>query len=619
MTAGGRQWPMSGLAGVVALLLLIASGLMFRAAGATDGPAIQWLDRGQLTVRMLHSGARPPEAVSLPLHWDARYPRQPGWGMVELRFDTTAAQRAEPHGLLIERLGNAYSVSLNGHVVTSGGELLRPHDGWAGRKPLWIHLPGPLLQEHNTLTVRLRADFQRRAGLSAVAFGPDSMLKPLWQPMEWRYVTLPRAVSLLHLLVAFFCLLLWWQQRERLFALASLCCMLWSLRIATLWWESVPVDWPTWFRCSFMAFWAGQLAAWLLTGAVWHDRSKRERLAAVAVFALAPAALAVGPNGVVAWVVLLLTAWLVWMLRLAASTLRAPDTARWWMLASLAVAWVAVVRDVAGARLLADQYTQGSWTQGAAVFAAVAVLAIVGQRFTQTRSTLQELTVSLEQRVHDSEARLAEQHAVLLSLEGAQARAEERARILRDMHDGAGAHLISAMRQIESGTATSAQVMQTLQESLDQLRLSVDAMNLPAGDVNALLASLRFRLEPRIVAAGLTLQWDVDPLPLWHAHGDEPMRHLQFLFFEAISNTLQHARATALRLTARAADDHIALELADDGCGLPDVPHGNGLRTMQERAHAIGATLHLTTCPGGVGTCVQIALPLARRDKAARG
>ena len=41
----------------------------------------------------------------------------------------------------------------------------------------------------------------------------------------------------------------------------------------------------------------------------------------------------------------------------------------------------------------------------------------------------------------------------------------------------------------------------TLRESLDHLKLSIDAMNLPGGDVNALLASLRYRLQRRIAQA----------------------------------------------------------------------------------------------------------------------
>ena len=252
----------------------------------------------------------------------------------------------------------------------------------------------------------------------------------------------------------------------------------------------------------------------------------------------------------------------------------------------------------------------GGWTMWAALLAGMAVLAIAGQRFQQARQQVVDLTTSLERRLNEREAKLAQQHEALRQLERTHAKSEERARILRDMHDGAGAHLITAMRQLEGGTASQAQVMQTLRESLDQLRLSVDAMSLPTGDVNALLASLRFRLEQRIRDSGLELQWDVDLLPLWPHCSDEAMGHLQHIIFEAISNVLQHAQATELRLSAHADARSITIRLRDNGMGKQDCANGNGLRTMQERADLIGASLFVGMEDGG-GTTVQVVLLLA--------
>jgi len=61
--------------------------------------------------------------------------------------------------------------------------------------------------------------------------------------------------------------------------------------------------------------------------------------------------------------------------------------------------------------------------------------------------------------------------------------------------------------QLQSGRASNEQMLQTLRESLDQLKLSIDAMNLPRGDITALLANLRYRLEPRFKASDIELQW----------------------------------------------------------------------------------------------------------------
>jgi signal transduction histidine kinase len=145
-----------------------------------------------------------------------------------------------------------------------------------------------------------------------------------------------------------------------------------------------------------------------------------------------------------------------------------------------------------------------------------------------------------------------------------------------------------------------------LRESLDQLKLSIDAMNLPNGDVNALLASLRYRLQPRIENAGLLLRWDVEALPHWQPPNEAAMRHLQFLLLEAVSNALQHAGAATLSFGAREAQGGIEITLADDGCGIDDA--ARGLRTMRERAAAISAELHVEAL--APGTQVRVRLPL---------
>src|SRR4029453_1280245 len=135
--------------------------------------------------------------------------------------------------------------------------------------------------------------------------------------------------------------------------------------------------------------------------------------------------------------------------------------------------------------------------------------------------------------------------------------------------------------------------------------LSIDAMNLPSGDVNALLASLRYRLQRRISQAGLTVDWQVDELPHWEQGTDLAMRHLQFLLLEAISNALQHAQASTLTLSARSVDATIEISVRDDGRG-GCVDANAGLQSMRERAHAIGAELTVEDADPGMRVRVRL-------------
>ncbi|CAN5494857.1 hypothetical protein BH10PSE18_BH10PSE18_08440 [soil metagenome] len=584
---------------------------------APPPPGVLALRDAELSLRLRGRAEPVVSRMQLPLHWDVTYRRQAGWARVRLAFDTGAAQGQQPQALYIGRIGNAYRVSLNGALLAEHGELQQPNHGWNNRRPLWLRLPGSLLLPHNVLDIEIRADVLRRAGVSDVRLGPEAVLRDAWHASEWRHVTLPRAASIFGLLVAVFCMLLWWQQREPLYAVAAAWQAAWCLRVAARWWEEAFLPWPDWFRLTQLLFWLGCVAGYALVRSVWTARPQREQWAAAAVLLQWLASMWLGPNAVLASTVLLLAAWAWLLVRLLGESWRAPSGERVWMSAAAAVCWVALVVDIATARLLPARYDDGGLTVWAAVLSGLAVLVIVSLRFQHARQQLLTLTHSLEDRVALRETELAARHEELRRLERTRVKAEERARILRDMHDGAGAHLITAMRQLEGGVASKGDVLQTLRESLDQLRLSVDALSLPQGDVNALLASLRYRLAPRLETAGIALDWQVDLLPIWPACTEEAMHHLQYILFEAVSNALQHSRATRMTLAARTEGTAIVIELCDDGVGICGDSNGNGngsgsgsgngLRTMRERAALAGVQLEVRS--DVEGSRVRIALP----------
>ena len=148
-----------------------------------------------------------------------------------------------------------------------------------------------------------------------------------------------------------------------------------------------------------------------------------------------------------------------------------------------------------------------------------------------------------------------------------QERVAERGRILRDMHDGVGSHLSTALRQLQSGRSTNEELQHTLRDALDQLKLSIDAIHLAAGDVAALLANLRYRLQPRFAALDMNLVWEVEELPLVGRLTQHDMRQLQYMLFEAISNVLQHAHAAEMRLQASVEQGDVVVRVVDNGQG----------------------------------------------------
>ncbi len=273
---------------------------------------------------------------------------------------------------------------------------------------------------------------------------------------------------------------------------------------------------------------------------------------------------------------------------------------------------LAGVHDWVAIRISAD-YDGANWIRYSSVLFAMVLWYVVLARFRAASAQSRELMTTLASRVAQREAELKASYGQLEALARAQERTDERTRILRDMHDGVGSHISSAIRQLQTGLDASkptcqAEVLLTLRDAMDQLKLSIDSIHLPPGDVNALLANLRYRLEPRFNTMGIELQWDVDLLPVLPRLDVNGMRQLQFMLFEALSNVLQHAQAKVLRMAAHVAPDGgVVVQVVDDGLGFDALrPPRKGLLSMHERASAIGAQLDIRSQPGC--TTVQISL-----------
>ncbi len=239
---------------------------------------------------------------------------------------------------------------------------------------------------------------------------------------------------------------------------------------------------------------------------------------------------------------------------------------------------------------------------------------IVAGDHARSRQAVNDLNRNLADRVAEREAALRESFERLAALERSQAVSAERSRILKDMHDGVGAHLTSALRQLQTSHENPVDVplvAQTLRDSLDQLKLSIDALSLQPGDVEGLLASWRFRLAPRLKAAGIDLVWDVERLPPWPAGQSPELRQLQYILFEGLSNVLQHSGATRLVLSARDLGHHIRVSLIDNGHGWHTSGsfEGQGLQTMRSRAATIGARMEFLPSSNG-GLELRLSLPL---------
>jgi len=193
-----------------------------------------------------------------------------------------------------------------------------------------------------------------------------------------------------------------------------------------------------------------------------------------------------------------------------------------------------------------------------------------------------------------------------------------RARLERDIHDGAQQHLVAlAVRLRLVRTITGRDPRRAVTQ--------LPALREAAAAASTTLDELSRGLYPRAlaeagVAAALREASATSPVPVEVL--DETTRRypqpveaaVYFSCLEAVQNAVKHAAAR--RITVRLSDDGDALVFAvhDDGRGLPSPPpSGTGLGGMRDRVDAAGGVLTVTGRPGG-GTTVAGRVPVEHRS-----
>ncbi|MEO8024569.1 sensor histidine kinase [Polaromonas sp.] len=240
---------------------------------------------------------------------------------------------------------------------------------------------------------------------------------------------------------------------------------------------------------------------------------------------------------------------------------------------------------------------------------------IMLRRYVQAIGEVEQMNASLEQRLKGREAELAQSYERLRKVEHEHMLSSERQRMMQDMHDGLGSSLTSAIRSVEHGAMSDAEVTQVLKDCMDDLKLAIDSMEPAEADLLLLLATLRFRLAPRIKSAGVSLVWEVQELPALDWLDPSAALHILRIVQESVANILRHTRATEIRVSTATEGAGVQVIIEDNGQGF-DVENalneatGRGLSNQQRRAQAIDGTVAWTSGPAG--TRFTLWLPLQR-------
>ena len=224
------------------------------------------------------------------------------------------------------------------------------------------------------------------------------------------------------------------------------------------------------------------------------------------------------------------------------------------------------------------------------------------------------VNASLEQRLQAREAELTASHERLREIEQRQTLSEERSRLMQDMHDGLGSSLTSALRIVERGQLDEAEVAQVLKGCIDDMKLAIDSMEPVDADLLLLLATLRFRLEPRLESTGIKLRWEVSNIPPLDWLNPKYSLHILRVLQEAFTNIIKHTQVTEIRVATKIEGDHVVVSIVDNGQGFNVESAlnngGKGLSNQMRRAESIGAEINLES--DDTGTRFTLKLPIKR-------
>ncbi|MGG1514010.1 sensor histidine kinase [Paenibacillus oryzisoli] len=196
---------------------------------------------------------------------------------------------------------------------------------------------------------------------------------------------------------------------------------------------------------------------------------------------------------------------------------------------------------------------------------------------------------------------------------------EERSRMARELHDTVGHTFTSVIMGmdavsylIEASPEMARQKLDVLRgvtrAGLEEVRRSIHQMAPREGD--SLLSQQLMRLANEFALhTGTQIRFDTrgDEFDLPKMTKLSLIRCLQ----ESLTNAKRHGGAEQVAVELAFADDHIRLQVADNGAGSDQIKAGFGIAAMQERIAALNGILQVDS-QAGEGTTITCTIPARR-------
>ena len=563
-------------------------------------------------------------SLSLPDSWDGRRGDSfPAWYRLDFNIDPDSFARGELWAVYLPAINSNGELWLNGEKIGDGGSMQpgRVASNW--HRPLYFTFSSGLLRRgDNHLFIYFMPKQSRFGYLWPVYVGPDILLRPDYRLSLFFKETLIGVSAVLLAAFAVFLLLLWLLRREEsLYAWFAAGCLVWAFFVFDMYIQNIPISerlWDTLVFASvgwlviFMSFFFHRL----------YDISRPRLERAMLIFGLT-GTLALYFSGdryfyffsSFIWdnLLIVFSLYLLWVIIMQAVRQPSLDNVLLSIAATLVIGFGG--HDNLTQMGVIDLNHTHFLPYGAPFLVGVLVW-MLAHRFTQALHEAEELNRELDERVNRKHQQLERYYDRLREFENERIIARERERIMRDMHDGTGGHLVSALALVQQDHIDKAMLSEALEQALDDVRLMIDSLDSVDEDLLVVLGMFRSRIEPRLKYSGIEIAWKVQDLPPMRGFGPEKVLQLMRILQEIVTNIIKHAQADRITFTTGVRRlgqnrERVFVEICDNGQGFADsIKEGRGIANMHHRAAAIGAHLEMENQPDG-GACVRILMPLS--------
>ncbi|MBI4786329.1 MAG: HAMP domain-containing protein [Chloroflexi bacterium] len=243
----------------------------------------------------------------------------------------------------------------------------------------------------------------------------------------------------------------------------------------------------------------------------------------------------------------------------------------------------------------------------------------LADEFNHMRQNLRRARTELEDWAREMERRVQERTDQVIEQKERLAVLEERQRVARELHDSISQHLFTLTITLESAQQflkkDAARLPGLLErshavakEALGDVRALISELRPAPLEQHGLADALREQFAALTARTGIAIDLQSDGVARLAPTSEDALYRIAL---EAVNNAVNHARPTRVAVNLAPRENQVTLTVTDNGAGFDvraDYAGHYGLKTMRERAAALGGELTIESAPGA-GTTVQAEIP----------